>query len=123
LFFQRTNADAKIFDKNISLPLLDVSAAQAPEDFLEPDSTNRVAEYIDRIADLEGRLDSLKKQTTVAMRQDEKSTALSQKVSLLEDQVSALTTKVVHLKECDLYMIEVLEAATGQLSCKLSEAP
>jgi hypothetical protein len=103
--------------------LLDVSTAQAPEDFFEPYSTDRTAEYIYRIADLEGRLDSSKKQTTVAMRQAEKSAALSQKVSLLEDQVSALIAKVVHLEECDLYMIEVLEAATGQLSCKLSKAP
>jgi hypothetical protein len=82
--FQCTLADAKILDKNISLPLLDTSAAQTPKAFLEPDS-DRIAKYVGRIADLEGRLNSLKKQTTIAMGRAEKSTALSQKVSLLED--------------------------------------
>jgi hypothetical protein len=48
---------------------------------------------------------------------------LSQKVSLLEDEVSALMAKIVHLEECDLYMAEVIEAASGQLSCKLPGGP
>jgi hypothetical protein len=40
-------------------------------------------------------------------------------VSSLEAQLSALMVKVVHLKECDLYMTEIIEAASEQLSCKL----
>jgi hypothetical protein len=57
------------------------------------------------------------------MGQAEKSAALSQKVSLLEDRVSALIAIIVHLEEYDLYMIEVTEATSGQLSCNLSGAP
>jgi hypothetical protein len=53
------------------------------------------------------------------MAQAEKSAILSQRISLLEDKISALTARIVHLKEYDLYMIEVIEAASGQLSCKL----
>jgi hypothetical protein len=65
----------------------------------------------------------LKKQATIAMGQAKKSAALSQKVYLLEDRVSALIAIIVHLEEYDLYMIEVIEATSGQLSCNLSRAP
>jgi hypothetical protein len=63
----------------------DTSTSQVPKVFPELDSTGRTVEYVDRIADLEGQLNSLKKQTTIAMGQAEKCAALSQKVSLLED--------------------------------------
>jgi hypothetical protein len=53
------------------------------------------------------------------MEQAKKLAALSQKVSSLEGQLSALMAKIVHLKECDLYLIEIIEAASEQLSCKL----
>jgi hypothetical protein len=49
--------------------------------------------------------------------------ALSQKVSSLENQMSALMAKIAHLEECDLYMTEIIEAASEQLSCKLLGAP
>jgi hypothetical protein len=57
------------------------------------------------------------------MGQGKKATASSQKISLLEDQLFALMDKIVHLEECNLYMIKVIEAASGQLSCKLLGAP
>jgi hypothetical protein len=50
------------------------------------------------------------------MGQAEKAATSSQKVSLLEDQLFALMNKIVHLEECNLYMIKVIEAASGQLS-------
>jgi hypothetical protein len=57
------------------------------------------------------------------MGQAKKSAALSHKGSLLEDRVSTLIAKIVHLEECDLYMIEFIEVMSGKLSCKLSGAP
>jgi hypothetical protein len=65
----------------------------------------------------------LKQQTTIAIGQAEKSAALSQKVSLFEDQMSVLMAKVVQLEECDLYMTEIVEAASEQLQCKSLGAP
>jgi hypothetical protein len=123
LIFQQIIVDAQRLDKNIGLPLMDTVTSKVPKVSSEPDSVDHTAEYVGRIANLKGRLNSLKKQTTIATGQAKKSVVLSQKVSLLEDQVSTLTTKIVHLKECDLYMIEVIEAVSGQLSCKLSGAP
>jgi hypothetical protein len=37
--------------------------------------------------------------------------------------MSALVAKITHLEECDLYMTEVIEEESEQLSCKLLGAP
>jgi hypothetical protein len=52
------------------------------------------------------------------MSQAEKSAALSQKVSSLEEQMSALMAKFIQLEECDLYMTKIVEAASEQLQYK-----
>jgi hypothetical protein len=103
--------------------LVDTVTSPVPEVSSEPDPADRTAEYVKRTTDLEGRLNSLKRKTTIAMGQAKKAAALSLKVSLLEDQVSTLTVKIVHLEECDLYMTEVIEAASEQLQCKLLGVP
>jgi hypothetical protein len=117
---QRILAGVILSDKYIIPPLRDASADQAREASPEPESVGCIAAYVHRIADLESRLNSLKKKTTIAMPQAKKSAMLSQRISLLEDKISDLTAKIVHLEECNLYMIEVIEAASGPLSCKLS---
>jgi hypothetical protein len=33
------------------------------------------------------------------------------RVSSLEDQVSGLMAKIIHLEECDLFLVEVIELA------------
>jgi hypothetical protein len=96
---------------------------QVPKVSFEPNLSDRTAKHIGRIADLKGRLKALKQQSTIAMGQDEKSAALSQKVSTLEGQMSILMGKVVQLKECNLYMIKIVEAASEQLQCKSLGAP
>jgi hypothetical protein len=55
-----------------------------------------------RIADLEGRVTILNHQTMTAMDQAKKSSALSQKVSSQDDQLSVFMAKIVHLEECNL---------------------
>jgi hypothetical protein len=41
-------------------------------------------------------------------------------VSTLEDKVSGLVAQVMHLKECDSYVIEIIESACEQLKCEFS---
>jgi hypothetical protein len=86
-------------------------------------SPDHCAEHLSRIADIEGRLSSLKHQTRTSMEQDKKLPDLLKKVSSLEEQMSILMAKIVQLKECDVYMTEIIEISCEQLQCKLSGAP
>jgi hypothetical protein len=65
----------------------------------------------------------LKQQPIIAMGQAEKFVALSKKVSSLEDQMCILMAKLVELEERNLYMTEIIEAASKQLQCKSLGAP
>jgi predicted nucleic acid-binding Zn-ribbon protein len=102
---------------------IDTTSSQAHEGYSEPKTVNHYAEHRSRIADFEEQVKVLKQQIIAAMEQAKKSAALSQKVSSFEGQLSALMAKVVHLEECDLYMTEIIKAASQQLSCKLLGAP
>jgi hypothetical protein len=82
------------------------------------DSPDRCAEHLSRIADLEGRLSSLKHQTRTAMEQAKRSSDLLNKVSSLEEQMSILMAKIVQLEECNIYMTEIIETTCKQLQCK-----
>jgi hypothetical protein len=44
-------------------------------------------------------------------------------VSALEDKVSGLVAQVIHLKECDSYLVEIIESACEQLKCEFSSDP
>jgi hypothetical protein len=57
------------------------------------------------------------------MDQAGKSFGLLKKVSFLESQVSDLMAKIVHLEECDTFLIGIIESACEQLQCKLLGAP
>jgi hypothetical protein len=48
---------------------------------------------------------------------------LDEAVSALEDKVSALVAQVMHLKECDSYLVEIIESACEQLKCEFSIGP
>jgi hypothetical protein len=39
-------------------------------------------------------------------------------VSVLEDKVSGLVAQVMHLKECDSFLVDFIESACEQLKCK-----
>jgi hypothetical protein len=71
----------------------------------------RCVEHLSRIADLEGRLSLLKRQAKTAMDQAGKSFGLMKKVSSLESQVSDLMAKIIHLEECDTFLIGIIESA------------
>jgi hypothetical protein len=105
-----------------SLPI-NTTGFQIPKVPSEPDSSDRYDKHLLRIADLEGRLSSLKHQTRTAMEQAKKSSDLLKKVSSLEDQMSVLMVKIAQLEECDVYMTKIIETACKQLQCKLLGAP
>jgi hypothetical protein len=60
----------------------------------------------------------MKHQTKTAMDQASKSYGLMKQVSVLEDKVSGLVAQVMHLKECDPFLVEFIESAYEQLMCK-----
>jgi hypothetical protein len=83
----------------------------------------RCAEYLPRISKLEGRLSLLKRQAKSALDQAGKSYGLMRQVSMLEDKVSHLVAQVRHLKECDSYLVEIIESTCEQLKCELFPDP
>jgi hypothetical protein len=78
----------------------------------------RCPENLSRISDLEGPLSLLKRQAKTAMDQAGKSFGLIKRVSLLEDQVSDLMAKIIHLEECDSFLIGIIESVCEQLQCE-----
>jgi hypothetical protein len=52
-----------------------------------------------------------------------KSFGLMKQVSSLESQVSDLMAKIVHLEECNSFLLGVIESACEQLKCEFLEAP
>jgi hypothetical protein len=65
----------------------------------------------------------MKRQAKTAMDQAGKSYGLMRQVSALEDKVSGLVAQVMHLKECDSFLIDFIESACEQLKCKFSTDP
>jgi hypothetical protein len=57
----------------------------------------------------------MKRQAKSALDQAGKSYGLMRQVSALEDKVSGLVAQVMHLKECDSYLVEIIESACKQL--------
>jgi hypothetical protein len=88
-----------------------------------PHSPCRCTDYLSRILDLEGRLSLMKRQAKTAMDQAGKSYGLMRQVSALEDKVSGLVAQVMHLEECDSFLVEFIESACEQLKCKFSADP
>jgi hypothetical protein len=99
---------------------MNMSNSGVPSD---PRSPCRCAEHLSRIADLEGRLSLLKHQANTTVDQAGKSFDLMKQVSSLESHVSDLMAKIVHLKECDSFLVEIIKSACEQLQCEFLEAP
>jgi hypothetical protein len=57
------------------------------------------------------------------MDQAGKSFGLMKKVSSLDSQVFDLMAKIIHLEECDAFLIGIINSACEQLQCKLLGAP
>jgi hypothetical protein len=119
LFFQpKCDGETPNFDHYSSSA--NMSNSGVPSD---PRSHCRCAEHLSRISDLEGRLSLLKRQAKTAVDQVGRSFGLMKQVSSLESQVSDLMAKIIHLEECDSFLVEIIELACEQLQCEFLEAP
>jgi hypothetical protein len=83
-----------------------------------PRPSCRCTEYSSRIADLESRLTLSKRQAQMVMDKASKSSGFMKQISILEDKVSSLTAKIMHLEECDSFLVGIIESACELLRCK-----
>jgi hypothetical protein len=72
-----------------------------------------------RIADIEVRLSLTKCQAKLALDKASKSCGFMKQISVLEDNVSGLMAKIVHLEECDSFLIGIVEYVCEMLRCKI----
>jgi hypothetical protein len=84
-----------------------------------PHASCRCTQYSLRISDLEGRLSLMKRQAQMAINKASKSCGFMKQISKLEDKVSGLTTQIVHLEECDSFLVGIVESACEMLRCKI----
>jgi hypothetical protein len=61
----------------------------------------------------------MKRQAQMAMDKASKSCGFMKQISKLEDKVSGLTARVVHLEECNSFLIGIVESACELLRCKI----
>jgi hypothetical protein len=61
-----------------------------------------------------------KHQVQMAMDKASKSYGFMKQISILEDKVSGLMARVVHLEECDSFLVSIVESACELLRCKFS---
>jgi hypothetical protein len=69
------------------------------------------AEYSSRISDLESHLSLEKRQAQMAMDKASRACSFMKQISILEDKVSGLMARVVHLEECDSFLVGIVEYA------------
>jgi hypothetical protein len=60
----------------------------------------------------------MKRQAQIAMDKASKSYGFMKQISTLEDKVSGLMAKIVHLKECDSF-VGIVESVCEMLRCKV----
>jgi hypothetical protein len=104
----RASPLADMFDSGVSLP---------------PCSSCQCTEYLLRILDLEGHLSLMKCQAQISLDKDSKSFGFMKQISTLEDKVSGLVAKIVHLEECDSFLIDIIESVCEMLRCKVPLQP
>jgi hypothetical protein len=61
-----------------------------------------------------------KRQAQMAIDKASKSCGFMKQISILEDKVSSLIAKIVHLEECDSFLVGIIESACELLRCRFS---
>jgi hypothetical protein len=117
-FFFQPKYDGETPNFGHNSPPTNMSNSGVPSD---PCSPCHCAEHLSRISDLEGRLSMQKRQAKADVAQVGKSFGLMKQVSSLESQVSDLMAKIVHLEECDSFLVEIIDSACEQLQCEFLE--
>jgi hypothetical protein len=97
------------------LPLANMFDSGAPS---PPRSSCQCTEYSSRILDFEGRLSLMKRQAKIALDKASKSCGFMKQISTLEDKVSGLVARVMHLEECNSFLVDFIESACEQQKCK-----
>jgi hypothetical protein len=85
-----------------------------------PRPSCRCDEYSSRIEDLESRLTLSKCQAQMALDKASKSCSFMKQISILEDKMMSLIAKIVHLEECDSFLVGIVESACELLRYKFS---
>jgi hypothetical protein len=62
----------------------------------------------------------MKHQAKLALDKASKSCGFMKQISVLEDKVSGLMAKIVHLEECESFLIGIVESVCEMLRCKFS---
>jgi hypothetical protein len=60
----------------------------------------------------------MKHQAKIALDKASKSCGFMKQISTLEDKVSGLMAKIMHLEECDSFLIGIVESVYEMLRCK-----
>jgi hypothetical protein len=87
-----------------------------------PHSSCQCTEYLSRISDLEGHLSLMKRQAKIALDKSNKSHGLMKQISILKDKVSRLVARIMHLEECDSFLVGIVESVCEMLLCKVSQS-
>jgi hypothetical protein len=61
----------------------------------------------------------MKRQAKLALDKASKSCGFMKQISVLKDKVSGLMAKIVHLEECDSFLIGIVESVCEMLRCKV----
>jgi hypothetical protein len=70
-----------------------------------------------RISNLEGHLTLMKLQAKTALDKASKSCGLMKHISILEDKVSGLVARIIHLEECDTFLVGIVESVLDAARC------
>jgi hypothetical protein len=62
----------------------------------------------------------MKCQAKIALDKASKSCGFMKQISTLEDKVSGLVARIVHLGECDSFLVGIVEPICEMLRCKAS---
>jgi hypothetical protein len=100
----RASSHVNIFDSGASSP---------------PHPSCQCTKYSLRILDLEGRLSLMKRQAQMAINKAGKSCSFMKQLSKLEDKVSGLMAQILHLEECDSFLVGIAESVCEMLRCKV----
>jgi hypothetical protein len=60
----------------------------------------------------------MKRQAQIALDKTSKSCGFMKQISTLEDKVSGLVAKIMHLEECDSFLNGIVESVCEMLRCK-----
>jgi hypothetical protein len=61
----------------------------------------------------------MKRQAQMAINKASKSCGFMKQISNFEDKVWGLTAQIVHLEECDSFLVGIVESACEMLRCKI----